>query len=246
VVQQQSQIRVEEVGLIAPPGVHYLLKDLSFQIFAGDRVGLIGPSGSGKTSLLRLLNRLSDPTSGAIYLDEQDIRRLNVQSLRQQVALVPQEPRLLGMMVKEALVYPLKLRNISLSIQQQRLAEWTQKLSLPEEWLGREELQLSVGQRQWVGLCRALMTEPQVLLLDEPTSALDVGRIGQLLQVLSSVPATVILASHQLALVEQFCDRVIWLHQGELMHQLAASQINWQHVKKTFQQQEKAMEQEWG
>jgi D-methionine transport system ATP-binding protein len=245
VVQQQSQIRVEEVSSIVPPGVHYLLKDLSFQIFAGDRVGLIGPSGSGKTSLLRLLNRLSDPTSGAIYFNEQDIRRLNVQFLRQQVALVPQEPRLLGMTVREALIYPLKLKNISPPMQQQRLAEWTQKLSLPEEWLGREELQLSVGQRQWVGLCRALMTEPQVLLLDEPTSALDVGRIEQLLQVLASVPATVILVSHQLALVEQFCDRVLWLHQGELIHQLAINRIDWQQVRATFQQQEKAVAEEW-
>jgi D-methionine transport system ATP-binding protein len=237
---------VEQVSLVIPPGVHYLLKDLTFQIFAGDRVGLIGPSGSGKTSLLRLLNRLSDPTSGAIYLNEQDIRRLNVQSLRQQVALVPQEPRLLGMTVKEALVYPLKLNAISLPIQQQRLAEWTQKLSLPEEWLGREELQLSVGQRQWVGLCRALMTEPQVLLLDEPTSALDIGRIEQLLQVLAPVPATIILVSHQLALIEQFCDLVLWLHQGELIHQSVASQTDWQQVKEIFQQQEKAVEQEWG
>jgi D-methionine transport system ATP-binding protein len=208
-------------------------------------VGLIGPSGSGKTSLLRLLNRLSELTTGAIYLQGQEIRQINVLTLRQQVMLVPQEPKLLGMTVQAALAYPLVLRGVSQSIIQQRLQHWMQQLGMTDDWLQRGELQLSVGQRQLVSIGRALMTEPQILLLDEPTSALDLGRIEQLMQVLVKSEQTLIIATHQLELVQRFCDRLLWLEEGELVQNLEVAGVDWDKLRETFKRQEQATASEW-
>jgi D-methionine transport system ATP-binding protein len=239
------QIQLEQVSLSTALGLHYLLRNVSFEVFPGERVGLIGPSGSGKTSLLRLLNRLSELTTGAIYLQGQEIRQINVLTLRQQVMLVPQEPKLLGMTVQAALAYPLVLRGVSQSIIQQRLQHWMQQLGMTDDWLQRGELQLSVGQRQLVSIGRALMTEPQILLLDEPTSALDLGRIEQLMQVLVKSEQTLIIATHQLELVQRFCDRLLWLEEGELVQNLEVAGVDWDKLRETFKRQEQATASEW-
>ncbi len=239
------QFQVQQVSLVAPVGMHYLLRDISFTIAAGDRLGLIGASGSGKTSLLRLLNRLSEPTEGAIAFEGCPLPQLAVVPLRQQVMLVPQETKLLGMTVAEALAYPLKLRKLPQATIAQRLQDLRQQLEIPETWLQRGELELSVGQRQLIGLGRALMAAPKVLLLDEPTAALDLGRIERLLQVLASSKATIVLASHQLEVVERCCQRLLWLDQGTLIQDQKTSDLDWQQLRETFRQQEQAIANEW-
>ena len=166
-----------------PGGLHFLLKEISWTVYPGDRWGIVGSSGSGKTSLLRLLNRLSESTAGTIYFQGQSIRKMSSLKLRQRVMLVPQEPRLLGMTVQEALTYPLRLRELPKTTIEQRLEALINQFQLPRDWLGRSEIQLSVGQRQLVAIARALGPNPEILLLDEPTSALDTGRIGQLIEV---------------------------------------------------------------
>jgi D-methionine transport system ATP-binding protein len=104
---KREVLRLELVSLAASVGSQYLLKDISFEVFSGDRITIIGPSGAGKTSLLRLLNRLSQPTSGKIYLENQEYGQIPVIQLRRQVMLVAQEAKLLGMTVRDALAYPL-------------------------------------------------------------------------------------------------------------------------------------------
>lgn len=239
------QLQLTQVSLTVPPHHHSILRDISFTVAAGERLGLIGISGSGKTSLLRLLNRLAEPTTGKIAFAGQDIRQLNVQTLRRQVMLLPQEPRLLGMKVRQALTYPLTLLRLSTTEIQTRLDYWLAQLGIPSDWLERDELQLSVGQRQWVSLGRAFMLEPQILLLDEPTSALDVGRSEHLLQVLKQFQGTVILASHQLELVQQLCGRSLWLRQGQIFQDLSEQEVDWQAVRSIFHQQEQAISAEW-
>jgi D-methionine transport system ATP-binding protein len=165
--------------------------------------------------------------------------------LRQQVLLVPQEPKLLGMTVEQSLAYPLKLQNLAAAEAKTRLDTWQERLSIPSDWLAREENQLSLGQRQWVCLARALIAEPKVLLLDEPTNALDVGRIEQLLEVLLSLPQTVIMVSHQLELIERFGQQLLWLQQGRIFQQSATKDLNWSQVKQQLQEQQQAAVQEW-
>jgi len=234
----QPQLQLERVSLTDPRGLHHLLQDISWQIEPGDRWGVIGPSGAGKTSLLRLLNRLSDPSSGSIVLEGQLLQTLSSIGVRRRVMLVPQEPRLLGMTVREALAYPLKLRGTPAASLQDRLAKTIQQFEIPQEWLDRTEQQLSVGQRQWVSLARAWGSQPEILLLDEPTSALDTGRIEQLVGVLRQLPqTTVILVSHQLELVQQVCDRVLYLDRGRVIYDLRGAEIDWEQLRATFQQE---------
>lgn len=218
-------------------GLQYLLRDISFKVFPGDRVALVGASGAGKTSLLRLLNRLDNPSEGTIYLDGQAIHQLPVFRLRQQVMLVPQEPKLLGMTVQAALAYPLVLQEISQSAIQRRLGYWLTQLQIPPDWLERDELRLSLGERQLVAIARALVTHPQVLLLDEPTSALDVGRTEVVLKVLSQQSITVVLVTHQLELARQFCNRVLHLDAGELIQDSETQAVDWHQLRATFQRE---------
>jgi D-methionine transport system ATP-binding protein len=238
-------MRLEAVSLRTSHST--LLEDISFQVSVGDRLSLVGHSGSGKTSLLRLLNRLSDPSQGKIFFEGQDIHDLPVIPLRQQVTLVPQESRLLGMTVSQALSYPLALRTIANP--QQQITPWLEKLRIPSEWLDRQEVQLSVGQRQWIAIARALILQPKILLLDEPTSSLDAGRAAHLLQVLTELAQTqgtaIVMVNHQLDLAQQFGDRVLHLQQGKLIENLVSSQIDWAKLQQNLRQAEIQSAQEW-
>ncbi|MEA5476823.1 ATP-binding cassette domain-containing protein [Pseudanabaena galeata UHCC 0370] len=228
-------------GLISTDRVSYqtkfrtLLIDISVAIVQGSKTALIGATGSGKTTFLRLLNRLTDPSVGTIFLNGQNIQEIPIQTLRRKVMLVPQEPSLLGMTVNEAIIYPLKLQNLPQSEIDARSQKWIDKLQIDRKLLNRSELELSLGQRQWIAIARALIIEPEVILLDEPTSALDRGLSHLLLDTLTELtqlpqPVTVVMINHQLDLVQTWCDRLICLHKGELVQDAEASLINWQEI----------------
>lgn len=247
---QTAQLSLDKVSLSASVGSQYLLKDISFEIAKTELICLIGASGAGKTSLLRLLNRLSEPSAGTIYLEGQDYRSIPVIQLRQQIVLVQQESKLLGMTVKEALAYPLSLRGLERLQIQQRILYWSDQLHIPQEWLERTEVQLSVGQRQTVAIARALVTQPKILLLDEPTSALDAGRASQLLQVLSNLAAagetTIVMVNHQLELAQAFCQRLLYLQQGQLIQDsINNSTLDWVKLKDRLVQTEIKAAEDW-
>ncbi|KGF73721.1 cobalt ABC transporter [Neosynechococcus sphagnicola sy1] len=237
-----------QVGLSLSSPVQ-LLRGITFTVKEGDRLGIVGASGAGKTSLLRLINRLSEATQGSLRFQGQDIRQINVLKLRQQVVLVPQESKLLGMTVEDALAYPLRLQGLAVDTIRQRMQTWLEKLTIPLEWLDRTEVQLSVGQRQLVAIARALVMQPHLLLLDEPTSALDAGRATQLLTVLTelvqSQPMALIMINHQLELVRRFCTRVLVLQQGELILDAAVETVNWEDLHTCLLQTQAEQSREW-
>lgn len=217
-----------------------ILNNFSVAIAAGSRTGIVGASGAGKTTLLRLLNRLIDPTSGKIYAWGQDIKQLSAIDLRRRIMLVAQEPTLLGMPVAEAIAYPLKLVGMPKSEIQDRLNLWLDKLQFDSKLLQRSELQLSVGQRQWAAIARALVAEPDILLLDEPTSALDRFRAGLLLDILQELtrsrsPIAVVMVNHQLDLMADWCSHLVQLHRGSLVRSQTALEVNWQAVQQDMQ-----------
>lgn len=254
-----AQLQAQQVGL-APRlfasgaarkvgTVPLLLRDLSFEVNRGDRVAIVGHSGAGKTLLLRLLNRLAEPTVGSLFLEGQPFQHIPVVHLRQQIVLVLQESKLLDMTAQKALEYPLTLRQLSPTAIAARVEEWVDRLNIPTDWLQRTEQQLSVGQRQWLAIARALITQPKILLLDEPTSALDVGRAQRLLQVLTELSqqgTTIVMANHQLALAQQFATRVLQLQQGTLVQDTTAKQVNWQTLEQQLIQAETQQKDEWG
>ncbi|MBE9167948.1 ATP-binding cassette domain-containing protein [Pleurocapsales cyanobacterium LEGE 06147] len=242
-------MQVERVSLAASIGSAYLLQDISFQVNRGDRLVIIGPSGAGKTSLLRLLNRLSTPTSGSIELENHSINEIPIIGLRRQVVLVPQEAKLLGMRVEEALAYPLILQKLPKGEIRQRVETWRTALGIPEQWLERNELQLSLGQRQLVVIARALIMQPKVLLLDEPTSALDLGSINHLHNILKQLTEnshlTIVMVNHQLELVRHFANRILYLEAGKLQEDRTTTELNWQQIQEKLLQAKAKEAQEW-
>lgn len=248
-----APLRLNQVSLVTPargamPGTT-ILTDVSFEAYQGDRIVLVGPSGAGKTSLLRLLNRLIDPTSGTIYLEEQDIREIPILQLRRDVMLVLQEPKLLGMTVQEALAYPLVLQQLPKRVIAERLEAIREQLHIPAEWLERTELELSVGQRQLVVIARALVVQPKILLLDEPTSALDAGTASYVLGVLADLAGagkmTMLMVNHQLDMAERFCTRALYLENGQLLQNSLDVQVNWEQLRETLVQAEAKASQDW-
>lgn len=228
---RQPQLQLQQIDVVTELGNQYLLQNISLDVFTGERIGIIGASGSGKTTLLRLLNRLSSPTAGQILFEQQPLTDWPVLSLRQQLMLVPQEPKLLGMTVQEALAYPLQLQDLPDQDIASRVQTWRQRLGIPEAWLTSTELQLSVGQRQLVSLARACVTEPKLCLLDEPTSALDPGTIDRVIKALTASTMTLVIASHQYEFLNQICDRILWLNQGKLILDAPMSEIDWADIK---------------
>ena len=147
-----------------------LLGDVHFELERGEVLGVVGPSGSGKSALLRLLNRLDEPTSGTVHLQGVDTRTLAPRELRRRIGMVMQRAYLFPGTVAENVAFGPK--------------QWGRKLSESEieallaqvdlaGFASRDAVTLSGGEAQRVAIIRALANEPEVLLLDEPTSALD-------------------------------------------------------------------------
>ncbi|MFN6156436.1 ATP-binding cassette domain-containing protein [Anabaena sp. AL09] len=226
-----------------------ILQDITFDVSPGDRLVIIGESGAGKTSLLRLINRLNEPTGGKIYLKNQEYRQIPVIQLRQQVMLVQQESKLLGMTVGEALAYPLILRGVPKQTIQEKVSYWQEKLQIPEQWLGRTEVQLAAGQRQLIAIARALVTEPQILLLDEPTSALDTPTSTHLISVLTHLnqphSSAILMVNRQIDLAQAFCTHLLHLQQGQIVLNQPAADTDWDNLAASLKQAETQALTEW-
>jgi putative ABC transport system ATP-binding protein len=201
-----------------------ILRDVCLSLTGGQLTLLIGPSGGGKSTLLRLLNRLDDPTSGRILFRGKALGDLRPVALRRDVAMVMQKPVMFAGTVLENLQRPFLLRKQALPAAESPLVgEILEQCGLEHELLKRSAESLSIGQQQRVSLARALMTGPQVLLLDEPTSALDRptgDRLAQtLLRVCRERGVTVIMATHDLRLAEQVGDHLVFIDRGRMIEQ---------------------------
>ena len=231
-------LSVEQLGLRTRQTEMVLLEDISFQLHQGECLAIIGASGAGKSTLLRSLNRLEDVTDGYIRFGGVSFQSIPVNQLRQKIVLVPQEPKLLGMTVLDAIRYPLQLQQLSKSEIGQRLETWINRLKIPEEWLDRNEWQISLGQRQMVCLARALVMQPQILLLDEPTSALDKGKAhlvsNLLIQLAEESGTSIIMVNHQLDVIEHFAKRTIYLKQGKIIKDFFTSEADWEIIHQDF------------
>lgn len=199
------------------------LKNINLTIQSGEIVGILGYSGAGKSSLLRLINGLILPTSGAVYVNQQRLdtqKQQAIDRMRHNMGMIFQHFNLVHSMT----VY--QNIELALSIAQYR-GDKTERIQSLLTLVGLSDRQdaypksLSGGERQRVGIARALANNPSILLCDEATSALDQKTATDILDLLKSIHAkthiTIVFITHQIEVVKALCDRVIVMDQGQIV-----------------------------
>ncbi len=196
--------------------------DFNLHIPAGQRVGLVGISGSGKTTLTKLLLRLADIQEGNIYVDGQNIADITQQSLRQQIAYVPQEALLFHRSIAENIAYGKPDATLDEIKEAARLAnalEFIEKLPQGFETItGERGIKLSGGQRQRIAIARAILADAPILVLDEATSALDSESEALVQEALGNLMQgrTSLVVAHRLSTVASL-DRIVVLSEGKIV-----------------------------
>ncbi|GBD06919.1 ABC transporter ATP-binding protein NatA [bacterium HR21] len=194
------------------------LQDCTLTLRPGRILGLLGPNGAGKTTLLRILSGILPPDSGAVLFEGEPLQRKHLQ----QLGYLPEERGLYRRLrVGEQLLYLARLRGLDAVQARQAVFGWLERLGA-QEWYRRRVEELSKGMQQKVQLVAALVHHPRVLLLDEPTSGLDpinASELGELLRELRSEGRAIVLSTHRMEQVEEFCDDVVLLHRGRVLLQ---------------------------
>ena len=242
-------LQLDRISHTPPNFTRPLLTDISFSLAASECITLTGITGAGKSTLLRLINRLSEPTTGQILLNGETVQSIDPITLRKRVMLVSQEPKLLGMKVREALAYPLQLQSLGIKEIKQRIVNITQLFEIPTDWFDRTELQLSPGQKQIVSIARGIITQPQVLLLDEPIANLDITTATRILTTITNFcllqQIGAIIVNHQLELATRFSDRLLYLQDGKLLFDRVSTSVDWQNIQQQIQVAESQSIAEW-
>ncbi|HEY0854091.1 MAG TPA: ABC transporter ATP-binding protein [Devosia sp.] len=220
----EGRIRFEDVTFHYGKHATALYTDFSVDIAPGERIGLVGHSGSGKTTFVKLIQRLYDVNKGRITIDGQDIAQSTQASLRQQIAIVQQEPVLFHRSLAENIAYARPGATMSEIIEAAKLASAHDFIaSLPkgyETMVGERGVKLSGGERQRVAIARAFLADAPVLILDEATSSLDSESellIQQAMERLM-VGRTTIVIAHRLSTVRAL-DRLLVFEGGEIVEE---------------------------
>jgi putative ABC transport system ATP-binding protein len=194
-----------------------LVDDVSIDVREGEVLAIVGPSGGGKSSLLRLLNRLDEPTGGTVFLQGRDYRELPPRELRQRVGMVMQTAALFPGTVADNLAFGPRQRGAA--FEGRAVAALLELVGLPE-FAERDVAQLSGGEAQRVAIARAVANEPVVLLLDEPTSALDENAKRDVERLVRDVVAarqlTCLIVTHDLVQAARIATHVLALRSGRV------------------------------
>ena len=217
----QGALRFEQVSFRYPGSNAPALRDLDLHIAPGEVVGVVGRSGSGKSTLIRLLERLHPPEHGRVLADGIDLAVVTPDSLRRQIAVVPQECFLFDATVRENIAPDDPGMPLERIIEAARMAGAHEFISaLPQAYdtrLGEHGRRLSGGQRQRIAIARALVRDPRILVFDEATSALDYESEAAVSARLGEICAgrTVIIVAHRLSAL-QHCSRLVVMEQGRI------------------------------
>ncbi len=221
--QVEGRITFENVSFAYEEAQQDVLHDISLEIAPGEILALVGPSGAGKSTIFNLIPRFYDPDSGAVRVDGHDLRAVTQDSLRDQIAVVPQETLLFGGTVRENILYGRLDADETAVIAAAQAANAHDFIlnELPHGYdtlVGERGIRLSGGQRQRIAIARALLKDPRILLLDEATSSLDnesehlvQEALGRLMQ-----GRTTIIIAHRLSTV-RVAHRIAVLDRGRLV-----------------------------
>jgi peptide/nickel transport system ATP-binding protein len=225
-------LEANQLNLIFGTGLskNHAVNEVSFSVARGESFGIVGESGSGKSTVLNCIAGLLDDWSGSIIVDGEELKQKRGLNFYRRVQMVFQDPysslhprHTIDTTLKE----PLAIHR--LDNPNERVAKALSEVGLDPRFRFRYPHQLSGGQRQRVAVARALILEPELLLLDEPTSALDVSIQAEVLNLLKDIrndrSLTYVLVSHDLAVVSHMCDTVLVMKKGEVVEQLSRRQL---------------------
>ncbi len=217
----QGDIEFKDVSFKYPGSDLPSLKNVSFKIKAGEKVGIIGPVGSGKTTISRLLINLYEPDEGAVLIDGTDIRQIDPSDIRRSIGSVMQEITLFQATVRQNITMGNPQADDEMILKAAQLSGVHEFISRhPHGYdlqVGEKGATLSGGQRQTIGLARAFLPNPPVLMLDEPTSSMDLNSERRLINRMKDYieDKTVLLVTHRTSLFS-LVDRIIVLGNGEI------------------------------
>ena len=209
---------------------HLVLQDVSFAIAAGTRLGIAGRTGAGKSTLMSLLMRFYDPNQGQILLDGVDLRDYNLADLRNQFAIVMQEPVLFSTSIAENIAYGRPGASFQEIVEAAKVANAHEFIAaLPEGYnalVGERGMRLSGGERQRIALARAFLKDAPLIILDEPTSAIDVHTEGLIMEAMQRVMVgrTTLMIAHRLSTLD-VCDARLVIEHGCVVE--AAGHVQW-------------------
>lgn len=226
-----SEIVVRVEGLHKRYGNEEILKGVSFTVCQGEALAIIGPSGTGKSTLLRCINRLTEPDGGRIWLGNTEITsaKTDMNKIRQQIGFVFQDFNLFAHLtaLDNVRLGLLTVKKLSKKAATERAMHELSRVGLADK-ANAYPAQLSGGQQQRVSIARALAMEPKLMLFDEPTSALDPELIGEVLQVMKDLAEegmTMVVVTHEMGFARSVCDAVIFMEKGVIVEQGPPEQI---------------------
>ena len=199
-----------------------IIKNLNLEITKGEFVTVIGSSGSGKTTVLKMINGLLKPTSGAVFVNDEDVANVDLITLRRQIGYAIQGTGLFPHLnVKKNMAYVLNLQGIKQSEIDSRVIELADIVSLSPDLLNRYPMELSGGERQRVGIARALAAKPEILLMDEPFGAVD-EITRQVLQdeikkIHKELKVTVVFITHDISEALKLGTKIVVMDRGEIV-----------------------------
>ncbi|WP_013323430.1 energy-coupling factor ABC transporter ATP-binding protein [Gloeothece verrucosa] len=215
-----NPVKIENLSYNYPDGTQ-ALQNINLSIQANERVALIGANGSGKSTLQFHLNGIFLPQAGQIQVGEWPVNEQNLTEIRNFVGLVFQNPddQLFMSTVWEDVAFGPMNRGLEGEQLEQRVIEAMESVNIdPHTYAHRNPDNLSGGEKKRVAIAGVLAMEPQILVLDEPSAQLDPRSRRQLLELLKTLPLTQLVATHDLDLAVELCDRTVILSQGQVVY----------------------------
>jgi ATP-binding cassette subfamily B protein len=219
---KSGKVEFKDVSFHYPDSPYPVLNKVSFSAKGGATIAILGATGSGKSSLFQLVPRLYDVNSGAVFIDDKDIRSIKLDTLRGAIGYVPQEALLFTGTIAENISWGKEGASEEEIIEAAKNAQIHETIkSFPQGYqsrIGQKGVNLSGGQKQRISIARALIRKPKVLMLDDSTSALDLKTEGQLLHALKGYSCTTLLITQKIS-TAMAADNILLLEDGEIKEQ---------------------------